>query len=473
MKTYKGQELIKGAKYLQKMGIVRSEIEKEFTLDSIDVEDRKATVHYAGTVEGEAAKLDVTVYNAKSYGNDYVAYIGDQRFTEAEYNNVYIWLHSITKLDTEDAKTGKLRLLPEQWMKVHRDFMKKFFKDFHIPKCKQKGSELYVEFPYLRTGSYAVIDSEFGMILLEYDPALRDFKKCSDNYCFDLGIGISNDTKTLALGYNLSSWYRETQNDAFKAVLPMAKEGHPSILNCSRYHGCHYVEGTYDEILEICNGIKERLFAHYDEIIKNRGGNPNWRSAITWEESGPVYPADSEESIKVKAQLEAKENALKKASIERVANVVDDFFHVDIRKLFDNQTIECNDYCFADSVTIKAPYKFPKIKGSKVVMQDKVLEINLYRDDYPSGYGDSRYNKLTVTYSIPAVYGTMSGEYVRFEEALIHDAEKLMILKTTKKKGKVHIIEERRGSNESVFEHIKNLIEDLGKYLKYKGYDKK
>ena len=132
MKTYKGQELIKAAKYLQKMGSVRSKIEQDFTLDSIDVEDREATVHYLGKVEGEDAKLNVTVFKAKTYGNVYAAYLAGQRFEEKDYDRVYIWLHTITKLDTEEAKTGKLQLLPEQWNKVHKDFMKKFFKDFVI-----------------------------------------------------------------------------------------------------------------------------------------------------------------------------------------------------------------------------------------------------------------------------------------------------------------------------------------------------
>lgn len=469
MKTYKGQELIKAAKYLQNMGSVRSKIEQDFTLDSIDVEDREATVHYIGKVEGEDAKLNVTVFKAKTYGNVYAAYLAGQRFEEKEYDKVYIWLHSITKLDTEEAKTGKLQLLPEQWKKIHKDFMKKFFKDFNIDKHDQKWPECFVEFRYLGHGAFSDVDDEFGLILLAYDPALKDFKKSSDNYEFNIDIGISNDTTKLALGYYIHEYSKEL-NAAFKAVLPMAENGISKIIE---YGGCsdyYYVEGTYDEILEICKGMKERLFAYYDEIIKNRGGNPNWRSAITWEESGPVYPADSEESIKAKEQLDAKENALKKASIERVVKVANDFYHVNIVGLFKDSTIECNEYRFADSVTIKVPYKFPKIKGSKVVMQDKVLEIDLYLDDYPRSYGDGRYNELTVTYSIPAIYGTMSGEYVTFEEALNHDTEKLMTLKRTRKKGEVYISEKWGEYNEHVFDDIKNLIKGLDKYLEYKGF---
>lgn len=471
MKTYKGQELIKAAKYLQKMGSVRSEIEKDFTLDSIDVEDREATVHYLGKVEGEDAKLNVTVYKAKTYCNVYIVEMAGKSFKEKEYDQVYIWLHSITKLDTEEAKTGKLHLLPEQWLKVHKDFMQKFFKDFNIDKHDQtRWPQGYVEFRYLGYGSFNDIDREFGMVLLEYDPALKDFKKASDDYQFHLRIGISNDTKTLALGYYDRSEYEKTLNAALKAVLPMAKDGVTSILEYSGCSGFHYVEGTYGEILEICKGIKERLFAHYETIIKNCGGNPNWRSATTWEESGPVYPANSEDAIKAKEQLDAKENALKKASIERVVKVANDFYHVNIVGLFKGSTIECNGYRFADSVTIKVPYKFPKIKGSKVVMQDKVLEIDLYRDDFPRSYGEGRYNELTVTYSIPAIYGTMSGEYLTFEEALEHDSEKLMTLKPTRKKGKAFCSGKWGGGNKPVFTYIQNLIDGLEKYLKYKGF---
>jgi hypothetical protein len=469
MKTYKGQELIKAAKYLQKMGSVRSKIEQEFTLDSIDVEDREATVHYLGKVEGEDAKLNVTVYKAKTYGNVYAAYLAGKRFEEQEYDKVYIWLHSITKLDTEEAKTGKLQLLPEQWKQVHKDFMKKFFKDFNIDKNDQRWPECFVEFRYLRQGSGHDIDKEFGLILLEYDPALKDFKKSFNDYQFEVRIGISNDTTKLALGYYTHEYEKEL-DAALQAILPMAKEGTTPILSYYGCNGFHYVEGTYDEILEICKGFRERLFEHYDTIIKNRGGNPNWRSATTWGERGPVYPANSEESTKAKELLNAKENALKKASIERVVNVAKRFYNVNIVGLFKDSTIECNGYRFADSVTIKVPYKFPKIKGSKVVMQDKVLEIDLYRDDFPRSYGEGRYNELTVTYSIPAIYGTMSGEYVTFDAALKHDSEKRMTLKATRKKGKVFCSEKWGGGKTPVFTYIQNRIDDLEKYLKYKGF---
>ena len=59
---------------------------------------------------------------------------------------------------------------------------------------------------------------------------------------------------------------------------------------------------------------------------------------------------------------------MKAASIERVVKVAKTFYNVNIVGLFKDSTIECNGYRFADSVTIKVPYKFPKIKGSKVVM---------------------------------------------------------------------------------------------------------
>ena len=146
------------------------------------------------------------------------------------------------------------------------------------------------------------------------------------------------------------------------------------------------------------------------------------------------------------------------------------FYNVNIVGLFKDSTIECNSYRFADSVTIKVPYKFPKIKGSKVVMQDKVLEIDFYRDDFPRSYGEGRYDELTVTYSIPAIYGTMSGEYVSFEEALKHDSEKLMTLKATRKKGKAFSSERWGVSKKPVFTYIQNLIEELEKYLTYKGF---
>lgn len=52
MKTYKGNEIIKAAKYLAKLGSHRAIIEQEFTLESVDVGDRDAMLHYVGKVDG-------------------------------------------------------------------------------------------------------------------------------------------------------------------------------------------------------------------------------------------------------------------------------------------------------------------------------------------------------------------------------------------------------------------------------------
>lgn len=64
----------------------------------------------------------------------------------------------------------------------------------------------------------------------------------------------------------------------------------------------------------------------------------------------------------------------------------------------------------------------------------------------------------------------MSGEYLTFEEALEHDSEKLMTLKPTRKKGKAFCSGKWGGGNKPVFTYIQNLIDDLEKYLKYKGF---
>ena len=470
MKTYKGNEIIKAAKYLEELGSNRATIEQEFTLESVDVGDREATIHYVGKVDGFDAKLDVKVYKAKTYANEYTVHINGQYFSEKDYNKVTLWMHSITKLDTDDAKTGKLQLLPEQWNKVHKDFMKKFFKDFNIDKHDQQWPECFVEFSYLGMGSGHDIDKEFGLILLEYDPALKDFKKSFNDYQFDVRIGISNDTTKLALGYYTHE-YEKDLDAALHAILPMTKVGTTPILSHYGNSEFHYVEGTYDEILEICKGFRERLFDYYDTIIKNRGGNPNWRQATTWSESGPCYPAGSEESKKAREQLDAKVDGLNKEAIERVAGVVKSVFNVDIKTVFENSTVECRGYRFADTVVIKFPYKFPKVKGSKVVMQDKEMEVEIYRDDYPSSWGDGRYHEVTVSYRLPAIYATMGGEYTDFEEARSSDSGKMMMLKSTRKMAKVwYSGRYSYNSPEPVFDTIKKQIADLEEYIKYKGF---
>lgn len=469
MKTYKGNEIIKAAKYLEELGSNRATIEQEFTLESVDVGDREATIHYIGKVDGFDAKLDVKVYKAKTYANEYTVHINGQYHLDKDFNKVTLWMHSITKLDTDDAKSGKIQLLPDDWKKVHKDFLAKFVKDFNIKK--KEYLESYVSFPYLGIGSFRDIDDEFGLVLLEYDPKLKDFKKDFNDYQFHLQIGISNDTTTLALGYYIHS-YEKNLDKALEAILPNAKHGKTPILQFSGDRNIfRYVEGTYEEILEICKGLKEKLFVHYDQIIKNCGGNPNWRQATTWSESGPCYPAGSEESKKAREQLDAKVDGLNKEAIARVAGVVKSVFNVDIKTVFENSTVECRGYRFADTVVIKFPYKFPKVKGSKVVMQDKEMEVEIYRDDYPSSWGDGRYNEVTVSYRLPAIYATMGGEYTDFEEARSSDSGKMMMLKSTRKMAKVwYSGKYSYNSPQPVFDTIKKQIADLEQYIKYKGF---
>lgn len=469
MKTYKGNEIIKAAKYLEELGSNRSTIEQEFTLESVDVGDREATLHYVGKVDGFDAKLDVKVYKAKTYANEYTVHINGQYYSDKDYKNVTIWMHSVTKLDTDDAKTGKIQLLPADWKKVHKDFLDKFRKDFHIKK--KDYLECYVSFPYLGNGSFNDIDKEFGLVLLEYDPKLKDFKKDFNDYQFNLHIGISNDTTKLALGYYIHS-YEKNLDNALAAILPNAKHGRTPILEyCGDSTNFRYVEGTYDEILEICKGLREKLFAYYDQIIKRCGGNPNWRQAVAWSESGPCYPAGSEESKKAREQLDAKVDGLNKEAINRVAGVVKSVFKVDIKTFFENSTVECKGYKFADTVVIKFPYKFPKVKGSKVVMQDKVMEVEIYRDDYPCSWSDGRYNEVTVSYRLPAIYATMGGEYTDFEEARRTDSGKMMMLKSTRKMAKVwHSGKYSYETPKPVFDTIKKQIADLEAYIKYKGF---
>ena len=476
MKTYKDTELIKAAKYLQELGDVRPIIEQEFTINSVDAEDRKATLHYIGTVEGVDAQLDVAVYKAKSFGNEYYATMAGQQYKDKDYNKVNIWLHSITKLDTEEAKNGTLKLLPEQWRIVHKDVMKKFFKDFRIEKQQSKWwPEQFVEFRYLGHGSFHNVSSEFGLILLEYDPALKDFKKSFNDYQFHIDIGMSNDATRLAVGYYLrdsESDRDQMLNAAFKATLPMAKNGACNIIqHYGGYDDYYYVEGTYEEILEICKGMKDRLFEYYDGIIKSAGGNPNWRTATEWGEHGPVYPAESDDAVKVKKLQDAKESAAKQRSIARVAKVAKQIYGVDINTFFKDSTVECQGYQYSDTVVIKVPYKFPKVSGSKVVMQDKVLEISLYRDDYPYYNGsDSRYNELTITYHVPGIYGTMRGEFTDFSQAVKNDSEKLMTLKPTRKTFRDFVSERYGKRSDSCFPRIQKSIDDLAAYIKYKGY---
>ena len=65
MKTYKGTEIIKAAKHLEKLGSNRATIEQEFTLESVDVGDREATIHFIGKVDD--AQWVHTVFYVKGF----------------------------------------------------------------------------------------------------------------------------------------------------------------------------------------------------------------------------------------------------------------------------------------------------------------------------------------------------------------------------------------------------------------------
>ena len=466
MKTYRGSELVKAAKYLCQLGANRRVIETVFKIESVDVEDRKAVVHYTGEIEQATVKLDVTVYKATTYPNEYVVTLDDNQYTDSDYSRVDVWMHSINKLDSDEAKTGKIRLLPDQWKRVHRSLLNKFAKDFNLSSARRTNFEQFVEFRYLGYGSFGAIREEIGLVLLEYDRSIKDFKKHFDNYALNIHIGISNDVNTLAIGYSVDS--RSYLADVFKAILPMAKPGSSSIL----YRSDYYIEGSYDEILEICRSARDRLFMYYDHIIASSGGNANWRSAIDWTESGPVYPENTKESQVAKEMNEAKVSAAKEASISRVANLCWSIFDADITKVFSDSTIECNTFEYCDDISINVPYKFPKVKGSKAVLVDKVLIINIHRDDYPWRWRSSgRYNEIAVTYQLPGLYDTMQGEYCSFSEAVRHDSERMMRLKPSKRKYRVFYSEQDSSRlPEPVFDVIKTRIAELSDYVQYKGF---
>ena len=111
-------------------------------------------------------------------------------------------------------------------------------------------------------------------------------------------------------------------------------------------------------------------------------------------------------------------------------------------------------------VVITVKYKFPKVSGGKCVFQDKELTIKMVKTEYH----DDRSPRWEYTYHLPAVYQTMTGKYERFDQAVIQDSEKQMMIKPNRK------TYETQNELLSVMVKVRDAIRDLDKYIEYKGF---
>ena len=133
MKVYKDNEIIKAAKYRQcALGFLnRMEKEGDVKLIQVTVDDNIATFHYEGVREGSPIAFDIPVKKNKqelgitcTYGGKTRAFDFGQYFDRGDFD---IWLNSVAKLDSDEAKAGTLPMLVEDWLTIpgNKEFYEK------------------------------------------------------------------------------------------------------------------------------------------------------------------------------------------------------------------------------------------------------------------------------------------------------------------------------------------------------------
>lgn len=475
MKTYTKDQFIKCSTWIQNANqeLITFLKSNGGELEKVEVEDRSANLYFTGTYEGEKFEAKIKSYKAISFNDDFSCKLGkhEYKFKKArtvsmgteQLRDFKIWFRSILKLKTEDAKNGNLELRPEEWEKVHADWVKDIREIFSpYMNTNDLGQWLYIllsDTPTYNSFTGAVKPTLYPLV---YDPKIRDFKKdgwrdLSRNNTF------SKRKRECSLQFT-SGYYDSDPQEILPKVYPNAK------LVESRSNGLkHYVQtGSYEEIAEELAKTKERWRAEMDKYAK-QCGVPNWYKATDWTESGPIYPAGSEESHKLKedrdkAWEEYRDNLIREFKY-KMANF---WSPVHPEKLFEGMEVKWDvpyltehERTFHDKcVVITVKYKFPKVSGGKCVLQDKELSFRIVRVDYH----DDRSSRWEYDYHLPAIYQTISGKYERFDEAVIHDSEKQMMIKPNRK---------TYGTSRELLDvmvKVRDAIRDLDKYIEYKGF---
>lgn len=218
MKIYRNTDLIKGAAYISKIpsdDMVK--LEKDFTIDSIDADGAIGTIHFVGTVDGAPATVDAVVNKSKKVRRAvYTAKVGEHTFKGMEFDyflndfeELQIWMHSINKLDTDEARNGTLPLRMEEWKKVHSGVLDKLAEDFNLASV---GEAQYaygcVQMPHYRFHWNGFTWFHIrGIELLEYDDKLGDFRRHNRAYRFCIYISLSYDAKRIKMWYDVDTAY--------------------------------------------------------------------------------------------------------------------------------------------------------------------------------------------------------------------------------------------------------------------------
>jgi len=469
MKTYRNTDLIKGAAYTSKIpsdDMVK--LEKNFTIDSIDADGAIGTIHFVGTVDGAPATVDAVVNKSKKVRRAvYTAKVGEHTFKCMEsmyflndFEELQIWMHSINKLDTDEARDGTLPLRMEEWKKVHAGVLDKLAEDFDLASV---GEAQYaygcVQMPHYRFHwngfSWFYIR---GIELLEYDDKLGDFRRHNRAYRFCIYISLSYDAKRIKMWYDVD---KDSDGPYFLNVVQ-------AILPSGTYKDEEWsVEGEYDAMLEVYKAIPKRLRAFYDNIAKEHKCTRDWTKATSWNDDGPEYPEGSPERTIVDDALGKARAEVAAVKIQSVRDAVFSDIGVDIFECFPGSHVECADCTFMDKVVVHIPYMFPKIRGTKLTMVKKDLAVLIQVEDY------DMYREYHLSYRAPFRFATLRGMCDTFDAAKKRDSEHAMQIKAGLRKVTDYFSTRfANAAKPTTFADVKECFDMVDEFLAYRGFKK-
>jgi hypothetical protein len=471
MKVYTGSELVKAGPFLQQM---QAEIDRlpELKVTRAEVGDRSCDVFLDGEIDGRLATVQVTVFKAKSYHNRYLATM-DGKIYDSETNSGYMdpltamvtWLHSICKLDTEEARDGRLVMRPEEWDTVHADFIKHCLKTIPMFIHKPEIVRHTVAWPWDQH-PYSLERHHWKLRI--YDKDLRDFRLPSNLTYFYVSLVTSYDTKKLwiVIGPDFRNSYNEYE--ILKRMFPDAVTAPELFSKFGRDNTALVVECDSPEMVaKEIEAATRRLDDYYDDVAKENDAPRDWHKAVKWTEEGPVYLPLSPEQESLERDRYAKQT---KHNAERKAYILERLKarEIDLEAMLPGATISYEN----GMLNCKFSYRFPKVDGGRVKWRKAEATVQVDFSGCPG------IEKESYTIYVPRIakYQTMRGVYDDFQTARENDATRDMMIKPAQSRASYWYEDNNTqrwlSSAHEVIAGIKALpgkIKALSDFVQYKG----
>ena len=464
MKVYKDNEIIKAAKYRQcALGFLnRMEKEGDVKLIQVTVDDNIATFHYEGVREGSPIAFDIPVKKNKqelgitcTYGGKTRAFDFGQYFDRGDFD---IWLNSVAKLDSDEAKAGTLPMLVEDWLTIpgNKEFYEKAkaaflpyaFTDIHLD------ADRFVAMPQDKLSLCTAMSKDHPVLV--YNADINDFSLSKDIDEMHYGFCITS-RRTVIVTYNVSE-YHSRLNELMQRMFPEFTSRLKGSINTY-----FYIETDLETAVGIVSSSWNRMLDVYGEEAKRHGMPDSWRTATSWTKDGPVYPKGSAEAKQVDGILAARKDEVIDRHTKNIISLFERRYNTKLPDYFEGAEFlhETEDWCVEYPhidhylAFLSIPYKFPKVKGSKVTWAKKSVKVRIYY----TGHND----RLVLEYVVPAKFTVMCGTYEWFHEAQKHDDEKQMIIQGGRAR--------QKEVGFSGIKHLKERLDEIQQFAKYKGFE--